>query len=120
MTVEQRADDPAAQHSLERFVLLAWFPLRYNFFTVRKTADVQALRVCWSTTKAREIRGVCFLDTFNHGLRGFFPDLLSQFKPLNLSRRRVRQLSNEHVPARLLEPRQRLRRQLAQLVLHLR
>jgi hypothetical protein len=27
---------------------------------------VQALRVCWSTAKTREIRGVCFLNTFNH------------------------------------------------------
>ena len=66
MTVEERADDPAAQHSFKRFVLLAWLPLRHNLFAVGKTANVQALRVRWSTAEAREIRRVSFLDTFNH------------------------------------------------------
>jgi len=46
--------------------------------------------------------------------------VLPQLETLNLSRRRVRQILHEHVPPRLLEARQRLSRQLAQLVFQLR
>ena len=67
MTVEECADDPAAQHSLKRFIPGARLPLRHNLVAISKTADVQALRVCWSTTEAREIRGKCFLNTFHKG-----------------------------------------------------
>ena len=65
VTIEERADDSTTQHSLERFILLARLPLSDNFFAVGKTADVQALRVRWSTAEAREIRGVSFLDTLH-------------------------------------------------------
>jgi hypothetical protein len=63
MTIEQRADDSATQHSLKRFVLLAWLPFRDNFLAVRKTPNVQTLWVRWATAKAGEIRRVRFLDT---------------------------------------------------------
>ena len=66
VTVKQRADNPAAQHPLKCFILFARFPLRDNLVAVSKTADVQALRVRWSTVEAREIRSVSFLNTFNH------------------------------------------------------
>src|SRR5690242_615668 len=33
MTVEQRADNPAAQHPFKRLILLAWLPLRDYFIT---------------------------------------------------------------------------------------
>src|SRR5215208_5968893 len=60
MTVEQRADDPAAQHSLKRFILLRRLPLRDNLVTIGKAANVQALRVRRSTAEAREIWSVGF------------------------------------------------------------
>src|SRR5215213_6234368 len=87
VTIEERADDAAAQHSLKRFILLTRLPLRDNLVAIRKTADVKALRVRWPTAKTREIRGVGFLDTFhrsddpcypwlgfNHRLHGFLTD----------------------------------------------
>src|SRR6185369_12799552 len=56
VTIEERADDPAAQHSLECFVLLARLPLSDNLFAICKTANVQALRVRRSTAETREIQ----------------------------------------------------------------
>ena len=65
VTIEERADDPAAQHSLKRFILLTRLPLRDNLFAVGKTTDVQAFRVRRSTAETREIRGKCFLNTIH-------------------------------------------------------
>ena len=58
-------DVAAAQHTFKRLVFLARLPLGHDFLTVGKTAYVQALRVCWSTTKASEIRSVCFLNAIH-------------------------------------------------------
>lgn len=40
MAVEQSADNAAAQHSLKRFVFLAWLPFCDNLVTVWKAANV--------------------------------------------------------------------------------
>ena len=66
VTVEERADDPAAQHSLKRFVFLTRLPLRDNLVALGETANVQALRVRRSTAETRELRSVSFLNAFNH------------------------------------------------------
>src|SRR6185369_871941 len=65
MTVEQRADDAAAQHAFERFVFFARLPLGDDLVAVGKASDMQAFRIRRSTTEAREIRRVSFLDTFD-------------------------------------------------------
>ena len=65
MTVEQRADDAAAQHSFERLVFLAGLPLRDNLIAIRKAANVQTLRISGTATETREIWSVRFLDTFH-------------------------------------------------------
>src|SRR5690348_11477852 len=67
MTVEQRADDAAAQHAVESFVLFARLPLGHDLVAVRKAAHVQTLRIRRPTTEAREIRRVSFLNAL-HGL----------------------------------------------------
>src|SRR6185369_3695383 len=65
MTIEQRADNPTAQHPFKRFILFTRLPLRDNLFTIRKTPNVQSLRVRWSTAETREIRSISFLDTLH-------------------------------------------------------
>src|SRR4051794_25127993 len=45
VTIEERADDPAAQHSRKRFVFFTRLPLCDNLVAIRKTSDVQTLRV---------------------------------------------------------------------------
>ena len=67
VTIEERADNAAAQHPFKCFVLLTRLPLSDNLFAIRKTADVQTLRVRRSTAETREIRGVSLLNAFNHG-----------------------------------------------------
>ena len=64
MTVEQRSDDTATQHTLKRFVFAAWLPLGCNLVAVGKTANVQTLRIGWTATKTREVRSKRFLNTF--------------------------------------------------------
>src|SRR6185369_6670994 len=71
MTIEQRADNPAAQHPLKSFILLTRLPLRDDLVTISKTADVQAIRIRRPTAEAREIRSVSFLYALH------FPDLSS-------------------------------------------
>src|SRR6185369_534926 len=65
VTIEERADDPAAQHPVECFILLARLPLSDNLFAICKTPNVQTLRIRWSTAETREIRGVSLLDTLH-------------------------------------------------------
>ena len=55
VTIQQRADDSAAQHASVCFVLDTRVPLGDDLFAVRKTANVQALRIGRTTTEAREI-----------------------------------------------------------------
>ena len=66
MTIEQCADDAAAQHALIRFVFEAWFPLGDDLIAIRKTANVQTLRISRATTETRKVRGESLLDTFRH------------------------------------------------------
>src|SRR5215216_3999685 len=82
MTVEQRADYPAAQHAFKRLVLLAGVPLGDDFIAFRKAAHVQALRICRSTTKAREIRRVSFLNTFHVFMRNCWRNLKRWILPV--------------------------------------
>src|SRR5258707_5026250 len=64
MAIEQSANDPAAQHSLECLILGKWLPFSNNLFAGRKTANMQTFRICRPTTEASEIRSVRFLDAF--------------------------------------------------------
>src|SRR6185369_2896557 len=62
MTIEQSADDAAAQNTGERFVFRFGLPLGDNLFTFSKTANVQTFRICGSTAETGKVRSVSFLD----------------------------------------------------------
>lgn len=66
MAVEQRADDAAVQHAFISFVFRTRLPLGNNLFAVCKAANMQALGISGTTTKAREIRREDFLNTLVH------------------------------------------------------
>src|SRR5215213_806534 len=72
MAVEQSADDSAAQHSFKRFIFAAGLPLGHHVVAVRKTANVQALRIRWTTAKAGEVGSVGFLNAFRHVLSALY------------------------------------------------
>ena len=60
MTVEERADDPAVQHSLKRFVFFARLPLRDNLFAIGTEAEKYFARnivLQVSAESARKIAG---------------------------------------------------------------
>ena len=64
MTIQQRADDAAAQHSGKCFLISRRLKGRHDFITLGKAANVQALFIRWSTSKARHAGRVGFLETF--------------------------------------------------------
>ncbi len=64
MTVEQRANNPAAKHSGKRFLVGLRLPIGNNFIAPGKAADLQTLFICRSATKTFQVWRVCFLDTF--------------------------------------------------------
>jgi hypothetical protein len=66
VTVEQRTDDAAAEHSGKRFLISFWLEFRDNFVALRKAANVQTLFVCRAATKTRVVWRVGFLDAFHH------------------------------------------------------
>ena len=76
VTIEQRPDDAAAQHSGERFLISLRLKRRDDFIAAREASNVQALLIRRATTKARIVWRVSFLDTFFvrfHQNKGFFP-----------------------------------------------
>ena len=64
MTIEQRADDPAVQNSLERFVFFLRFPLSDDFAVLQETANMQAVWICLAAAEANIFRCVLFLERF--------------------------------------------------------
>jgi hypothetical protein len=64
VAIEQRADNPATQHSRKCFLISLRLEGRDNFVTLREAANVQTLFIRGATAKACAIRSVCFLDTF--------------------------------------------------------
>ena len=69
MTIEQCADDPAVQNSLECFVFLLRFPLSDDLAAcsrfigvLQETTDMQAVRVCRAATEANIFRRIFFLE----------------------------------------------------------
>src|SRR6266550_474312 len=66
VTVEQRADDTAAEHSGKRFLISFWLEFSDDFVALGKAANVQTLFVCGSATKTRVVGRVSFLDAFVH------------------------------------------------------
>ena len=66
MTIEQRADNAAAQHARKCLVLFARLPLSDNFIAVRKAADVQSLWIRGATSETGKIWCKGFLDAFVH------------------------------------------------------
>jgi hypothetical protein len=68
MTIEQCADDPAVQDSLERFVFFLRFPLSDDFASclrfigvLQETTNMQAIRVCRAATEAHVSWCIFFL-----------------------------------------------------------
>lgn len=64
VTIEQRADDPAAQHAGKRFLISFGLKGRNDLIAAREAANVQALFVRRAAPKARVARRVSFLDAF--------------------------------------------------------
>src|SRR5207302_11032401 len=64
MTIEQRADDPPAQHSRKRFLISFRVKSCDNFTAVGKAANVQAFFVCRAAAKAGIVWRVGFLNAF--------------------------------------------------------
>lgn len=64
MTVEQRADDAAAEHPGKCLLIRLGLKFRDYFVTLRKAANVQPLFVRRPATKARIVGRVGFLDAF--------------------------------------------------------
>ena len=64
VTIHQCADDAAAQNAGKRFVMCLRSPFRRDHIAVNKTANAQALLVCWSATKTRVVWRIDFLQTF--------------------------------------------------------
>src|SRR5258708_8246800 len=75
VTIGQRPDTPASQHSRKSFLISFRLEGGDDFIALRKASNVQALLVRRATTKARVVWRVSFLDTFFvlHQNKGFFP-----------------------------------------------
>jgi len=70
MTIEERTNDPAAQHSRKRLLITFRLESRYHLVALRKAANVQALFVRRAATKANHVWRVGFLETlFAHLFR---------------------------------------------------
>jgi hypothetical protein len=67
VTIQQRADDAATQHSGERFLISFGFESGDNLLTLGKAADVQTFLVRGPTAETRHVRRVSFLNTLVHG-----------------------------------------------------
>src|SRR5882724_13615176 len=96
VTIEQRADDAATQHSGKSLLISLWLERRYNFVTARKAANVQALFIRGTATKARIVWCVSLLDTFFSRVHGF--ETLGAFAPWrvkNISREGAKTQSQE-------------------------
>jgi len=63
VAIEQRANDAAAQHSFESFLIFLGLEFRNDLVTARKAPYMQTFRIRWSTAKADEVWRVGFLDT---------------------------------------------------------
>src|SRR4051812_35123265 len=102
MTVEQRADDAAVQHSRKGFLPLFGFKVGHDFITLREAANVQPLWIRRTTTEARVVRRVSFLKTlFAHlDFARSGAQLFAQLESLNFSSCSVGQLRYKNVLAR--------------------
>ena len=70
MTVEQCANDPAAQHSRKCFLIGFRVEGCDDFIAAREAANVQTFLVRWTTAKASHAWRVSFLETlFAHLFR---------------------------------------------------
>ena len=66
MAIEQRADDPAVQDSIERFVFLLRLPLSDDFPVLRETTNMQAVRICLAAAEATVLGRVPLLERLFH------------------------------------------------------
>jgi len=64
VTIEQRADDPTAQHPGKCFLISLRLKGRDDIIAAREAANVQTLFIRRAATKARHARRVSFLETF--------------------------------------------------------
>ena len=79
VAIEQRADNPAVQHSRKRLIFRRGFPFRHDLIVaLRKTANAQTVRIRRPATPAR-IRGrVAFLQRW----LGVFHDYFAPFEDM--------------------------------------
>ncbi len=64
MTIEQRADDAAVEHSGKRLVMLGGVPNGGDFFAIRKTFNPQALFIFHAAAETDAVGRVSFLERF--------------------------------------------------------
>jgi hypothetical protein len=64
MTIEQRADDAAVEHSGKRLMMLFGVPNGGDFFAVRETANPQTFFVFYAAAETDAVRGESFLERF--------------------------------------------------------
>ncbi len=68
MTVEERADDAAAEHSRKCFLISLGLKLSDNLVALLKATDVQAVFIRGPATKARIVWRVSFLNALHSGI----------------------------------------------------
>ena len=65
MTIEQRADDAAVEHSRKRLVMLVGAPFGGDFFAFWETANPQTFLVFYAAAETDAVRGESFLQRFS-------------------------------------------------------
>src|SRR5712691_8599651 len=94
VTIEQRPDNPATQHSRKSFLISLRLESGDDFIALRKASNVQALLVRRATTKARIVWRVSFLNTFFvrvHQIKGSFLAPSTPWREKTISRKGVTQ-----------------------------
>ena len=66
VTIEERANNSATQHSGKGFLISRRLESRDHFIAFGEAANVQSLFIRWPTSEARHLRRIGFLETFVH------------------------------------------------------
>ncbi len=64
VTIEEGADNAAAQHSGKGFQMGFGLPIGDHLIAAREAANMEALFICRPATKTCQRGGVCFLNAF--------------------------------------------------------
>jgi hypothetical protein len=64
VTIEQRADNAAVEHSGKRLMMIFGVPFSNDFFAVGKTENPQTFLVFYAAAETNSVRGEDFLERF--------------------------------------------------------